>query len=962
MNRLFSALLLCLLLVPIVGESQTGTPVWTFQDGFGHPIPFKRATITPIFQVAYGQTNYFNGIPTNLVSDGAGNVQATLQLGYGYTVQIQDRNGTTVTNFFPVGLSNQVFSAAQFPLIATNAGGVNANSTAPSIAQVQNFAAGLTSQNGSVTIVATPGSIGTAYDLAAQGGSATNVVTADSPTIILTGNGSSTSPITATISNVPLSALPMAISTNQQIFRLIIFQSGYGTNQSTYTNAFWFWNGLTPTNLFLMSKLPVFQDTNSTANDLLRDPAIFFYKGTYYATWSHYPLGGSGKQTEGIGVASSPDGYNFTFLGYGNVTNTYHPRGSGTAWSPRYGMNGTNIFIIFSLGTPSGTTPTNYFIADVNPTNLLLYSNFRPLIVTNDLDASTHWGGSLLYCSNNIGYFFTQEGNEYTNSLIGGIPSTGWIWVYPLNYNNVGAGNLPTACSLIYSGGLYYLIGSSLSSQGMQYETSTDLINWSPDLNDPDILELTYAAHPNISEASGDGTVFPLPVSNSGNGGVGLSVQNALTATGDSPIDGASLTNLNASQIASGTVPTARLGTGTANSSTFLRGDNTWASPGSASFDNGTGNSTAQTNLSLYASLFYGSGGTNVIVQTTNQTLIIGPVGTAGISNGVFYGSVAGASNIPAGQLNGTVPVAQLPTATASTLGIVKPDNSSITISGGVISATGTGSGNASTNVAQNWLSAQQLTNAGNTISGTAVNLIIPATLIVGGTNISVKIYLDAAGSTISSNLSNSTYAKTDTNYNQTYSSITAGSTTYSNNIGQTILLAPQTGTGVSVVELDANNHLITNAIPSGGGGGGVAFYATNWASMSVTKGANLQPSAPGILFSNYGSGIVVGAYTESTLHGTITTAGFLTTNQVIARVGWASVSGQQCFDVCTNGVDTGIHVGGYAFGVGNLGTEFVGIGEVICPASTVITIVGDANENSASITIGDYYLGVFEK
>ena len=39
---------------------------------------------------------------------------------------------------------------------------------------------------------------------------------------------------------------------------------------------------------------------------------------------------------------------------------------------------------------------------------------------------------------------------------------------------------------------------------------------------------------------------------------------------------GASLTNLNASNIASGTVPTARLGSGTANSSTFLAGDSTF--------------------------------------------------------------------------------------------------------------------------------------------------------------------------------------------------------------------------------------------------------------------------------------------------------------------------------------------------------------------------------------------------
>jgi len=43
--------------------------------------------------------------------------------------------------------------------------------------------------------------------------------------------------------------------------------------------------------------------------------------------------------------------------------------------------------------------------------------------------------------------------------------------------------------------------------------------------------------------------------------------------------NGAAITNLNASNIASGTVPTARLGSGTANATTFLRGDQTWAAP-----------------------------------------------------------------------------------------------------------------------------------------------------------------------------------------------------------------------------------------------------------------------------------------------------------------------------------------------------------------------------------------------
>ena len=43
---------------------------------------------------------------------------------------------------------------------------------------------------------------------------------------------------------------------------------------------------------------------------------------------------------------------------------------------------------------------------------------------------------------------------------------------------------------------------------------------------------------------------------------------------------GVNLTALNGSNIGSGTVPTARLGTGTASSSTFLRGDSTYAAAG----------------------------------------------------------------------------------------------------------------------------------------------------------------------------------------------------------------------------------------------------------------------------------------------------------------------------------------------------------------------------------------------
>jgi len=62
-------------------------------------------------------------------------------------------------------------------------------------------------------------------------------------------------------------------------------------------------------------------------------------------------------------------------------------------------------------------------------------------------------------------------------------------------------------------------------------------------------------------------------------------------------VSGANLTDLNAARLASGLVSTARLGSGTANATTFLRGDNTWAVPaGSTQWENGGSNSIYYSN------------------------------------------------------------------------------------------------------------------------------------------------------------------------------------------------------------------------------------------------------------------------------------------------------------------------------------------------------------------------------
>ena len=96
-----------------------------------------------------------------------------------------------------------------------------------------------------------------------------------------------------------------------------------------------------------------------------------------------------------------------------------------------------------------------------------------------------------------------------------------------------------------------------------------------------------------------------------------VSIAGVCTATTFSG-SGASLTNLNASAIASGTVPTARLGSGTASSSTFLAGDSTYKTVTGTTINSNadnrviTGSGTANT---LNAE-------TNVVIDSTGRLLV----------------------------------------------------------------------------------------------------------------------------------------------------------------------------------------------------------------------------------------------------------------------------------------------------------------------------------------------------
>ena len=115
-----------------------------------------------------------------------------------------------------------------------------------------------------------------------------------------------------------------------------------------------------------------------------------------------------------------------------------------------------------------------------------------------------------------------------------------------------------------------------------------------------------------------------------------ISVASSITA-GSIHGDGANLTALNASNISSGTVPSARLGSGTASSSTFLAGDSTFKTVTGTTINNNadnrviTGSGTANT-LEGESTLTYN--GTNLTIS--NGNLVIGTAGT-----GIDFGATA---------------------------------------------------------------------------------------------------------------------------------------------------------------------------------------------------------------------------------------------------------------------------------------------------------------------------------
>ena len=249
--------------------------------------------------------------------------------------------------------------------------------------------------------------------------------------------------------------------------------------------------------------------------------------------------------------AADPPGYT-TLAPRQQLTSAPYATRSATAGTATTAGNVTGVVAVANGGTGSATGDGSS-LNNLNATNLATGTVADARLSTNvTVQGNTFNGATQLVQTNGAGQL----------PAVSGVNLTG------LNATNLATGTVADT-----------RLSTNVTVQGNTFNGATQLVqtNGAGQLPAVSGVNLTGLNATNLASGTVADARLSTNVTVQGNTFNGATQLVQTNGSGQLPaVSGVNLTNLNASNLASGTVNTARLGTGTANSTTYLRGDNSW--------------------------------------------------------------------------------------------------------------------------------------------------------------------------------------------------------------------------------------------------------------------------------------------------------------------------------------------------------------------------------------------------